>query len=195
MVLSHLRGRAWPHTTAATQVKLTLPARSPDRRCGRQWSLCASSAGWLHLNLTNPTAALPNAPPHLPPTPRPPTRPQAAQAGPELAAATAARHAQLLLRQGDAPAAAAALARRGVSAADASLLAAYRGVALDVLGAPAAARSAQAEQDVRRGRGGGMGGRTAAAIASELGRGPQGPRGKTVAGRRGQCCDAPGLRG
>ncbi|KIZ07625.1 Intraflagellar transport protein [Monoraphidium neglectum] len=46
----------------------------------------------------------------------------AAQDGPELAAATAARHAQLLLRQGDAAAAAAALARRGVGAADADVL-------------------------------------------------------------------------
>ncbi|KAI8469208.1 MAG: intraflagellar protein IFT172 [Monoraphidium minutum] len=76
----------------------------------------------------------------------------AAEAGPDLAAATAARHAQLLLRQGDVPAAAAALARHGGgggSGGGGDLLAVYKKVALEVLGAPQAARDAQAEHDVR----------------------------------------------
>lgn len=73
---------------------------------------------------------------------------QAAQAGPELAAATAARHAELLLRQGDAPAAAAVLAARGAGAQPGAATVA-KAVALEVLGASKAARSAQAEQDVQ----------------------------------------------
>lgn len=85
-----------------------------------------------------------------PNAPLAPAAAQAAQASPELAAATAARHAQLLLRQGDPSAAAATLAARGGGAAgDAAQLAVYRDVALEVLGLSQAARSPQAERDVR----------------------------------------------
>jgi len=73
---------------------------------------------------------------------------QARQTSPELTVATAARHAQLLLRQGDAAAAAAVLAQRGLGT-DPQLLVVYREVALEVLGARQSTRDPHAEQDIR----------------------------------------------
>jgi hypothetical protein len=78
----------------------------------------------------------------------PKLRTQAAHAGPALAAATAARHAQLLARQGDAAAAAAVLAAHGTGA-EPVLLAVCWEVAPAVLGAGLDARDAQAEQQMR----------------------------------------------
>ncbi|KAF8062969.1 IFT172 [Scenedesmus sp. PABB004] len=72
----------------------------------------------------------------------------AAQAGPELAAALAVRHAGLLARQRDWPAAAEVLATHGVSA-DPGCLELCREVALEVLGASQAQRSEAAEEHTR----------------------------------------------
>lgn len=73
---------------------------------------------------------------------------QAAQAGPDLAAGCAARHAHMLMQQRDCPAAAAVLATHGV-AASAAHLQLYRDVALEVLAADMQHRQPQAEEHTR----------------------------------------------
>lgn len=73
---------------------------------------------------------------------------QAAQAGPELSTAYAARHAQLLLKQGDWASAVAVLAVHGVNTNPANFQL-YRDVVLEVLAADLHTRQRATEQQAR----------------------------------------------
>lgn len=74
--------------------------------------------------------------------------PQAAQAGPEVAASYAARHAQVLLRQHDFMAAAGVLAQHGVSP-EPSHLQLYTDLTLELLGCGQGSRNAEGEAHLR----------------------------------------------